>query len=117
MPQACFLESKFRLRQGVAFDDALRLFVNLFVVVAAAARAGRGAAFDVFVNFGLHEVRAGFDFLFKSPLFLRAVNLAEVVDASIALGSAAGFDEVGDRDGGEQADDRHNDHDFNECEP
>jgi hypothetical protein len=54
--------------------------------------------------------------LFQRPLLLRAVDLAEVVDARIGLGRGARFDEVGDRDRGEEADDGHNDHDFNQRE-
>ena len=52
--------------------------------------------------------------LFQGPLLLRGVNQAEVVDAGILLRGRAGFDEVGDRDGGQQTDDGDNDHDFNE---
>ena len=53
---------------------------------------------------------------FQSPLLLRTVDQAQVVDASIGLGGLASTNEVRDRDSGQQTDDRNNDHDFNEGE-
>lgn len=53
-------------------------------------------------------------FGFQRPLLLRTIDLAEVVDASIHLGRGARFHEVGNRDRGQETDDGHNDHDFNE---
>jgi hypothetical protein len=51
---------------------------------------------------------------FQSPLLGGGINLAEVVDAGIGLGGGAGFDEVGNRDCRQEADDGHDDHDLNE---
>ena len=47
---------------------------------------------------------------------LGVIDLLEVRDARIFLRGFAGLDEVRDRDGGEQADDRDHDHDFNQGE-
>ena len=51
---------------------------------------------------------------FQGPLLSGRINLAEVVDAGIGLGSGAGFDEVGNRDGRQEANDGHDDHDLNQ---
>jgi hypothetical protein len=48
------------------------------------------AAFDVFVDFGNDDEVAGFFFVFAGPLFFGSVDLAEVVDAGVALGHFAG---------------------------
>ena len=45
-----------------------------------------------------------------------AVDLPQVVDAGILLRRRARFHEVGDRDRGEQPNDGHHDHDFNQRE-
>ena len=52
----------------------------------------------------------------ERPLLDRTINLTEIVDTGILLRGGAGFDEVGDRDRCEQADDGHYDHDFNQRE-
>ena len=54
--------------------------------------------------------------LFQRPLINSGVDLAHVVNASIGLGRSTRFHEVRNRDGREQADDGHNDHDFNQRE-
>ena len=100
----------------MAGDAASRRGVNRAVGVAAAGGAFRGAAFDVFVDFGVNGSRARALLFLQRPLLLRAVNLAEVVDTGVLLGGGTGFDEVGDRDRSEEADDGHDDHDFNEGE-
>jgi len=53
---------------------------------------------------------------FQCPLTCGRINLAEVVDAGIGLRGGAGFHEVGNRDGRQEADDGHDDHDFHQCE-
>jgi len=53
---------------------------------------------------------------FQTPLLFRRVNDAEVVDTGIGLGGLTGAHEVGNRDGSQQADDGHDDHDFNQRE-
>ena len=53
---------------------------------------------------------------FQGPLLLGTVDLAQVVDAGVLLRGRAGAHEVGDGDGGQQADDGHHDHDFHQRE-
>src|SRR5262249_47491494 len=52
--------------------------------------------------------------LFHRPGRFGAFNLLEIGNASVFLTAGAGFYEVGDRNGGEQADDGHYDHDFHQ---
>ena len=73
-------------------------------VICDAVRAGRGDGVTLLL------------FLFQSPLLNRAIDLAKIVDAGILLGRCTGLDEVWNRDGGQEADDRDHDHDFNEGE-
>ena len=53
---------------------------------------------------------------FQGEFIGGGINLAEVVDASIGLGGRTGFHKVRNRDGGQQTDDGHDDHDFNQGE-
>ena len=55
--------------------------------------------------------------LFQGPLALGAVNNTEVADAGIGLRGGAGAHEVRNRDGGEEADNGDDDHNFDEREP
>src|SRR5437667_502103 len=50
------------------------------------------------------------------PLLNAAVNLPQIVDAGVHLRGGAGFDEVGDGDRSQKADDGHYDHDFHQRE-
>ena len=54
--------------------------------------------------------------VFQRPLLNRTVDQAQVVDASIFAGGFTSFDEVRDRNRGQETDDCHYDHDFNERE-
>ena len=54
--------------------------------------------------------------LLQRPLLLGAINLAQIVDARIHLRGRARAHEVGNGDGGQQTDNRDDDHDFNEGE-
>ena len=54
--------------------------------------------------------------VFQRPLLDRTVDQAEVVDASIFASGFTSFDEVRDRNRGQETDDCHHDHDFNERE-
>jgi len=64
-----------------------------------------------------HTNRRGACFaLFKSILLFGTVDLAQVVDAGVGLRVLARFDEVGNRDGRQEADDGHDDHDFHQGE-
>ena len=53
--------------------------------------------------------------LLQGPLLNGAVDLAQVVDASVHLRCCASPDKVGNRDRSKQADDGYDDHDLNEC--
>jgi hypothetical protein len=55
--------------------------------------------------------------ILQRPLLFGAVNLAQVVNASVFLGGRAGAHKVGNRDGGQKTNDGHYDHDFHQGEP
>ena len=94
-----------------------RIRADIINGVGATSGAIRhGIAFDVGCNIS-RETRVSVVFLFfQRPLFLRAINLAEVVDAGVRLCSRTSFHEVRNSDRRQQADDGHNDHDFYERE-
>jgi hypothetical protein len=100
----------------MAGDAAGRRSINSAVGVAAATWALGSATFDVGVHSGVVSGGASALLILQGPLFLRAVNLAEVVHASILLRGATGFHEVRDRDRGQQTNDGNDDHDFHELE-
>ena len=52
----------------------------------------------------------------KCPLLLGAVNLAQVVDASILLRQSPGVDKIGKGDCSQQSDDSHDNHEFHKRE-
>ena len=54
--------------------------------------------------------------LLERPGSLGTVHLFKIGDAGVLLAGGPGFHEVGDRDSREQANDRNNDHDFNQRE-
>jgi hypothetical protein len=54
---------------------------------------------------------------FQSPLLCGRVNLAEVVDAGVGLCGLTSSNEVGNRDSCQEADDGHDNHDFNQRKP
>ena len=65
---------------------------------------------------GQHNRITGLFALFQGELVGRRVNLAEVVDASVGLRLSARFHEVRNRNCRQEADDGHDDHDFDERE-
>src|SRR5262249_42873354 len=75
--------------------------------------AGRTTT-QVLLDRSVGRSRAGRLVVFQAPLLFRTVNLAKIVDASVLLRRGARPNEVRDRDRSEEADDRHNDHDFHE---
>ena len=81
----------------------------------AACRANHGAL-QIIPDVGEDSGIAGVLLVFQRPLLDGTVNLAQVVDARVHLGLRAGAHEVGNRDRREEADDGHDDHDFNEGE-
>src|SRR5262249_22821475 len=58
----------------------------------------------------------GGQFVLQRILLHRAVILAEVIDASVGLGGGARLHEVGNRNGRQEANDGHHDHDFHQGE-
>jgi hypothetical protein len=87
------------------------------VGVGSTARAnGSLPALDELINFRLDNCRSLSFFVFECPLFLGAVNLAQVVYAGIFLCGRTSLHEVGNRNRGQESDDGHDDHDFNKRE-
>ena len=86
------------------------------ISIGAASGTQRSAILDVCVDRGRNNRVTSVFLGFQRPLFLRAINLAEVVNAGVLLGGCASFHKVGDRDRSQQADDGHNDHDFHKRE-
>src|ERR1017187_57888 len=85
--------------------------------IAAARRTTRNGAHRIQLDIGREVgrpndgVTAG-PVRFQRELVGRRVNLAEVVDAGVGLRGGACFHEVRNRDGRQQADDGHDNHDF-----
>src|ERR1019366_1095882 len=89
--------------------------------IGAVRRTTGNAADGIQLDVGRQVARIGdggaVDFvLFQRELVGRRVNLAEVVDARVGLRTGAGFYEVWNRDGRQEADDGHDDHDFHQRE-
>ena len=63
-----------------------------------------------------HDVIRAILAVFQRPLLDRTVDQAEVVDAGVFASGFTSFDEVRDRNRGQETDDCHHDHDFNERE-
>ena len=111
---------------GRGNDVASRLDAHAVDDVAGGKRRGGiGRAVRQFARSAVAEIRldvsclrcgGGGLMLFQSPLLLGPVNHTQVVDASVLLRRCAGADEVRNGDGGQQADDRDHDHDFNQGE-
>ena len=108
-----------RINRGA--QRAGRLDANGIARIGATSRAGRdqvaGVQLDVRGQVRAHGDRGtrGLAF-FQRELVGRRVKLAEVVDASVGLRGGTRFHEVRDRNRREEADDGHNDHDFDERE-
>ena len=83
---------------------------------AAAIDGARAAAAEIDSQRGFNHVVRAVLAVFQRPLLDRAVDQAEVVDAGIFASGFTSLDEVRDRDRGEETDDGHDDHDFNERE-
>ena len=120
------IQTRFRLRQDVRrghrrTERAGRGRAHCGIGIRAAGRAAGNFACRVQPDVrrqvvGIADGRPGGEFRFQSELVGRRVNLAEVVDAGIGLGGGTGFHEVRNRDGGQEADDGDDDHDFNQRE-
>jgi hypothetical protein len=102
--------------QGVTTNVTGRGGINRLEGITSTSRAFRTSTLDVAFNIGISSGRASALLVFKSPLFLGAVNLAQVVDTGVFLSGGTGFNEVRNRDGSQQSDDCDHDHDFHEGE-
>jgi len=82
-------------------------------------RAGRRGALSAATQIRLDVLDRGNGglggFVFQRPGLFGAVNLAKVVDAGGLLGLEARAHEIWNRDGCQQSDDGHHNHDFHEC--
>src|SRR5262245_45946247 len=96
-------------------SDATGWFLNYGVDPVRSAGRTPGLIPDVLIRaieIGPHrEVRTSLSFL-QRPCMFGAVNLLEVSDARGPLTASPRFDEVRNRDGSQQADDCHHNHDF-----
>jgi len=116
----------FSLRQNVIRSHrraqrAGRRIAHCGVTIGAASRTGRNRTIRIQLDIRrqvIWEVNrcSRCLALFQRELLRRRVNLAEVVDAGIGLRCGAGFHKVRNRDRRQQADNGHNDHDFNQRE-
>ena len=109
------------VRRDGAAERAGRRAANGGVGVGAASGTRRNAAIGIELDVRRQGTRIGDGgtggLAFFQRVFIgRRINLAEVVDTGIGLRGGARFHEVRDRDRGEEADDGHNDHDFDERE-
>ena len=98
-----------------------RVRADLREGIRAASRTRRNALVRVQLDIGRqvggqHDGRTGRFALFQRELVGCRVNLAQVVDAGVGLRGGTGLHEVGNRNRRQQADDGHDDHDFNEGE-
>src|ERR1044071_8375140 len=91
------------VKRGAASERASRRLVDHVdgVITASRARWHR-IALDVRRDVRVVNRGARSFLLLQRPLFFRAVDLAEVVNAGVLLGCGTGANEVGDRDRGEE---------------
>ena len=102
-------------------ERAYRGAANRAISVSTTSGAGRNAAGGVQLDVRGQVARevdgsAGGFAVFKGEFIGGRINLAQVVDTSIGLRGGTSLHEVRNRDGGQQTDDGHNDHDFNQGE-
>jgi hypothetical protein len=82
---------------------------------AAVDRAG-AAAIEIHREGFQHDGVAGIFIVLQRPLLDGSINQTKIVDARIFARGFAGFDKVGNGDAGQQADNSHHNHDFDERE-
>ena len=109
------------MRRCERAQGAGRVRADLGNVIAATRRTSRQAARRVQLDVrrqvgGQRDGCTGLFALFQRELVGRRVNLAEVVDAGVGLRGGASFHEVRNRDGRQEADNGHDDHDFHQGE-
>ena len=107
------------LRGDRGTERAGRGVANRAIAVGTTSGAGRNAASGVQLDVRGQVARiadrgASGLAVFEGKFVGRSVNLAEVVDTSIGLRGGTGLHEVRNRDGSQQTDDGHDDHDFNQ---
>ena len=110
-----------RVRRSERAQCAGRVRANVSAGIGTTSRARRNAAVRVQLDVGrevarVADGRTGGLALFQRELVGRRVNLAEVVDAGVGLGGGTRFHEVRNRNRRQEADDGHDNHDFNEGE-
>ncbi len=105
-----------RMLEGVRRDGASRIDADSRDCISAVGGTVRdGIAFNIRSEVGSDD-GVGSNFLvFQCSLRFGSVELAQVVNARILLGSGARFHKIGNRDGSKQTDDRDHDHDLDKC--
>src|SRR4051794_6998264 len=88
--------------QSMAGDAADRRRIDSVVGVGSATWAFRSATFDVGIDRSRIRGRASALLVLECPLFLRTIDLAEVVDTGVFLGGRARFHEVRNGNSGQQ---------------
>ena len=108
------------MERGRGAQRARRGHINSIDAVSTArgasrVRAGRATA-KVRLNVGNHGGDCGELFVFQSPLLFRTIDLAQVVNTRVLLGSRTRANEIGNSNRCQQTDDRNDDHDFHQRE-
>src|SRR6185436_6429736 len=92
-----FCETKISLRQHVGGRDLLaegsagNVADGVAVPKGGAARGANDRVLEVRSHVGLSNCGSGILLVFQGPLLNGAINLTEIVDASIHLGSGTSF--------------------------
>ena len=91
---------------------------GLSAIRGAGRQFAGGAMAEIGLQFrrGAGDAGGGLLTLFERPLLLGTVDQTQVVNTCILLRSGAGAHEVGYGDGGQQTDNRDDDHDFHQSE-
>ena len=106
----------FASRRGLHIANCIAGGEDLGRIQRAVRSRAAGATTEVGLDVSCPGRGRGGLFLFQGPFLLGTINLAQVVDAGVGLGRGTGMNEVGNRDGGQQTDDGHDDHDFDQGE-
>ena len=110
------------MSRGDRIAQAARGVVShILTVIAAASRARRNAVIRIQLDIR-RQIRWKTDAVtrllvrFQREFLRRCVNLPQVIDAGIGLGGRSGFDEIGDGDRRQKANNGYHNHDFHERE-
>jgi len=104
-------------RQGIEVIDGVAGGEGVAGIRRATGQGAATAVAQIGLNVGSLGDGGGRGTVLRGPDLLGAVNLAQVGDAGGLLGLQAGADEIRNGDGGQQADDGDNDHNFHERKP